>query len=78
MNECNHGQLARSCRECELEAEIAALRAQVADKDCAVAMLAAQTRAKLELLGKVMELEAQLADCRAEIEALRSKEGKGE
>jgi len=30
MNECNHGQLARSCRECELEAEIEALRAQVA------------------------------------------------
>ena len=49
------------CPHCEL----VTLRAQVADKDCAVAMLAAQTRAKLELLGKVMELEAQLADCRA-------------
>lgn len=31
MNECNHGQLARSCRECELEAEIEALQRQLAD-----------------------------------------------
>ena len=30
-NECDHGQLKRVCRECELEAEIEALRAQVAD-----------------------------------------------
>lgn len=51
------------CPHCEL----VTLRAQVADKDCAVAMLAAQTRAKLELLGKVMELEAQLAECQAVI-----------
>ncbi len=30
-NQCDHGQLARSCRECELEAEIEVLRGQVAE-----------------------------------------------
>ena len=30
-NECEHGQLARSCNICEYEREIAELQAQVAD-----------------------------------------------
>lgn len=31
VSACRHGQLSRVCRECELEAEIEALRAQVAE-----------------------------------------------
>ena len=31
MNECTHGQLARSCETCERDARIAELEARVAD-----------------------------------------------
>lgn len=51
------------CPHCEL----VTLRAQVADKDCAVAMLAAQTVAKSKLLGENLVLKARIADLEARL-----------